>query len=307
MNILIIGFGSIGRRHFDILKSLKINKVSVVSKQKLLNIESYKSIDDVSLEDYDYFIVANETYLHYETLKTICSKVDKKNILVEKPLFNKREKSIDIKSNNIFVAYNLRFHPLVLKIKELIEDEVVYYANIFVGQYLPTWRTNIDYRECYSSDIDKGGGVLRDLSHELDYSSFLFGNIEKINSINTQISNLEISSDDIYTALAITQNKTILNISMDYISKIPMRRIVVHTENKTIEADFIKATLKVKDMNDEKQIVYSDIDANYTYTNMHKSILDSNKGFLCSYEEGLKVVEVIAQTRFKDINSYEKI
>ena len=278
MKILLVGYGSIGRRHYSILK--KIAKVDIVTSQ---NIPQKVDIKKVNLKKYDYFVISNETYKHFDTLKFIVERVNNKKILVEKPLF-KSNKKLNIKKNDVYVAYNLRFHPIIQYLKS-IKDVLV--VNIVVGQYLPDWRTNIDYKESYSAFREKGGGVLRDLSHEIDYINYLF-NIKKIKyAWSNKISNLEIDSDDIFMSILKTQNG-IVNLSMDYISKIPTRYIIMHTNDRTIKADFIKNRII-----DNDKIVEFEIDKNYTYTKMHLDIIKNKKDVICSYKEGLKIVKFI--------------
>ena len=185
IKLLIIGFGSIGRRHYEIVKDFEnVENITVVTKQNLPLISTYNILSEVkNLDYYNYFIISSETIKHYDQLKYLCSKVDNKKILVEKPLFDKLRGNMKYKSNQVFTAYNLRFHPVILKLKELLENEEVYFANIICGHYLPLWRPNQDYRNSYSADISKGGGVLRDLSHELDYVNWIFGDIEKLDNI----------------------------------------------------------------------------------------------------------------------------
>ncbi|MDP0561660.1 MAG: Gfo/Idh/MocA family oxidoreductase [Candidatus Endonucleobacter sp. (ex Gigantidas childressi)] len=303
MNILIIGYGSIGKRHFKILSiACNVNKIDLVTKQTVDDVLTYKNIKQVpDLEIYDYFVIASETIKHFDQLKYICSKVNNKKILVEKPLYDKSNEKLEC-NNLIFTAYNLRFHPVITKLKELLNKEEVYYANIICGQYLPTWRPNQDYTKSYSADLSKGGGVLRDLSHELDYINWLFGDIDKMDSINTKISDLEINSDDIFTAVAITNHKSIINLTVDYISKTPMRRLIIHTKNSTIEADMIKNIIHIYDKSSNVEVVeMKPIDRNYTYTKMHQSILDDNIKTICSFQEGEKVVEIIDNIEFKEL------
>ena len=303
MKALIIGFGSIGKRHFEVINSFKnIAFIDVVSKQNLTGISTFSTIEKIKdLNIYDYFIVASETAKHFEQLKYICSKVEYKKILIEKPLYDKVYNNIET-TNQIFTAYNLRFHPVLTKLTELLKDEDIYYANIICGQYLPTWRPKQDYKNSYSADIKKGGGVLRDLSHELDYITWLFGDIKKLDAINTKISDLEINSDDIFTAIGVTDCNIVINVSMDYISKIPMRRLVIHTKTYTIEADMIKNSIILggKNINSET-IEGKSIDRNYTYTKMHEAILNSSGKNVCSFGEGAKIVEMIENIEYKEL------
>ena len=303
MKVLIIGFGSIGKRHFEVLSNfVSITSVDVVSKQSIADIQSYSNLEDIKdLHIYDYFIISNETTKHFEQLKYVCSKVEHKKILVEKPLYDKVYEKIET-TNTIFTAYNLRFHPVLAKLTELLKHEDIYYANVICGQYLPTWRPEQDYRDSYSADINQGGGVLRDLSHELDYITWLFGDIKKLDAINTKISDLEINSDDIFTAIGVSDRNIIINVSMDYISKTPMRRFIIHTKNHTIEADMIKSTIIISGENTNSEIIEcQSIDRNYTYTKMHEAILNSAYENICSFDEGSEIVNIIENIEYKEL------
>lgn len=303
MKVLIVGYGSIGKRHFEVLNSLEsILSIDIVTKQNIEGIKSFKQLRDIeNLDIYDYFIIASETVKHYEQLKYICEKVKDKKILVEKPLYEKKYDEID-SGNKIFTAYNLRFHPILQKLKELVKNDKIYYANIICGQYLPSWRPEQDYRNSYSADIDRGGGVLRDLSHELDYITWLFGDIQKLNAINSKISDLEINSDDIFIAIAVSNRKIIINVSMDYISKIPIRRVIVHTQESTIEADMIKNSMVISDKNSNiKNIKCKSVDRNYTYSKMHEAIINNSYENVCSFNEGSKILDVFQKIQYEEI------
>lgn len=303
MKILIIGFGSIGKRHFEILSAFdSVSSVDVVSKQDIKGIHSYKNLENIEdLHIYDYFVIASETAKHFEQLKYICSQVENKKILVEKPLYDKVYEKIET-TNQISTAYNLRFHPILKKLADFLRNEKIYYVNVICGQYLPAWRPEQDYRKSYSADIAKGGGVLRDLSHELDYVTWLFGDIIKIDAINTKISDLEINSDDIFTAIAVSDRKIIINVSIDYISKTSMRRLLIHTLSSTIEVDIIKNTIVLNDKNSNvKNIECEKVDRNYTYAKMHEAILSNSYEDVCSFNEGSKIIDVIENIEFKEL------
>jgi CMP-N,N'-diacetyllegionaminic acid synthase len=295
VKVLVIGYGSIGRRHVEVLQSIDSNIiVDVVTTQAVVELKVYQRLEVVSnINKYDYFVIASETSKHFEQLKYICSQVTEKKVLVEKPLFDRSYDRFML-NNMVFVAYNLRFHPVIQHVKQLISQDEVYYANVFCGQYLPTWRPNRDYRTSYSADALKGGGVLRDLSHELDYAAWLFGDIVEIQGVNTKISDLEINSDDIFAATAISENKTIMNISVDYISKTPMRRMVIHAREQTIEADMIGNKVVSFDKKGNKEVSdFGVIERNLTYQSMHKAVLSEDNDVLCSYEEAEKTTVLI--------------
>ena len=47
-----------------------------------------------------------------------------------------------------------------------------------IGQYLPAWRPDADYRTTVSAQKALGGGVLLELSHELDLLRWVFGEVD---------------------------------------------------------------------------------------------------------------------------------
>lgn len=279
MNVLIIGYGSIGKKHFDILSSFKkIKNIHIVTKQNIEDIESFNHINDIEdLNYYDYFIISNETHKHLKTLKDIDKNTTDKIILVEKPLFKEYNKYIP--NNKVVVAYNLRFHPIIQYLKKY----TFIYFNAIVGQNLVQWRER-DYQDNYSSKKDKGGGVLRDLSHEIDYIQYINNDITNIKAIVNKKSDLDIDTEDIAIAFGETDS-TIFNFSLDYISQIPFRQIIAHTKDKTFICDLIKNTINGKKL--------KNIDSDYTYKKMHKSILKNQFHKVCSYKEGLKTMKII--------------
>lgn len=304
MNALIVGYGSIGKRHYEILSSLKkIKKCHIVTKQTITHEKSFKSLQEVNLENYDYIVIASKTNLHFEQLLYIESIVKNKIILIEKPIFHEK-KDLSFMNNKIFVAYNRRYYPLINKLKELLSKDTCYYMNIITGQYLPTWRPDRDYKETYSAKKEEGGGVLLDLSHEIDYIQFLLGEIEIISSINTKISDLEINSDDICSVLAKTTNNTIINFTIDYISKEFIQSIVIHLKELSIFANLRNMTLRIRNKKGEEFLFdYSKYKKNFSFKQMHKDIIKNNSSSICcKYEEALNIMNKIEDIQKR--NSY---
>ena len=174
--ILIIGFGSIGKRHAAILNKFRnVEKIFILTKQKISNYKSIKTLKEVKFINPDYILICSKTSDHYEHLKYIERHFKNKIVLVEKPLFNK-SKNLTIKNNKVFVGYNLRYHPIIRFLKNKIKKKKIFSVYIFCGSYLPNWRKNQNYQFCYSSKKKMGGGVLLDLSHEIDYLQWIFKN-----------------------------------------------------------------------------------------------------------------------------------
>lgn len=290
MRILVIGHGSIGNRHASILRELGCD-VSLVSSQKNKNYVSYDTIG-AALNNctFDKIIIANPTYLHQETLKEIISFPYPGTVLVEKPLFSSKIFFPENHIQNIYVAYNLRFHDLIQQLKILLADEELISFSVQVGSYLPNWRKNSDYRDCYSSLKKQGGGVLRDLSHELDYVLWLCGACKAVTAMGGHYSNLEIDSDDVYVILMRCERCPIINIQMDYLNKNPTRKITVITrKNHTFFLDLISGELYI----DGKIFLHVSDAINKTYVTQHQNMLKNNFSDFCDFKQGMAVMHLI--------------
>lgn len=295
MKVLIIGFGSIGKRHYDVLSKLsEIQSIDLVTKQNIENKICYKKLEVVNnINQYDYFIIASETNKHFEQLNFLEKNVKDKLIFCEKPLFESKQ-DLEIKNNRVFIGYVLRFHPLLEKLKEFVKKEKILLVNAKCGQYLPSWRPNTDYKNCYSAKKEHGGGVLLDLSHEIDYIQWLCGQINEIKSYQVNISDLEINSDDLTTLIGKTTKNIFVNISIDYISKITHRRLFIETLEHAYELDFISNKLIKKDKNGlEETYSFSNLERNYMFEKMHLDIFNQQKN-VCTFKEALKVMDTIS-------------
>ena len=97
------------------------------------------------------------------------------------------------------VGYRLRFAASVREFKREVDSPRfggVLSVRAETGQYLPDWRNGRDYRATASARGESGGGVLRELSHEIDYLRWIFGDIEWLSAWCGKQSDLEIDVED---------------------------------------------------------------------------------------------------------------
>lgn len=289
MNGLVIGYGSIGKRHSRILKELGCD-VAVVSRRQIEGERTFRSLGEaVHSFAPDYVVIANETSRHSVSLQELAASGYRGKVLVEKPLFDARL-ALDVRPfQACYVAYNLRFHPLLRRVCELVRSEGrVISVQVCTGQYLPFWRPGTDYRQSYSARKALGGGVLRDLSHELDYVHWLFGEWRELTAIGGKFSGLEIDSDDAFTILMTTERCPMVSVHLNYLDRVNRREILIQTDEKVICADMVRGTL---DVNGTKETLEAERDE--TYREMHRQMLQGTYQGLCSYEDGLIVLEMI--------------
>jgi len=260
-SVLVIGTGSIGRRHIQCLKELAVPEIYICepieSNRKLttglFKIEkSFTDLDYALERSYDAAIICVPNHLH----SIISIPVIKRRIpvLLEKPIEIIIEAAEQIRDaakkydTVVQVAYCFRFSTALAEIREILAGGKlgkIYCVDISVGQYLPDWRPTVDYREIYSAKRAEGGGVCIDLSHELDYFRWLFGDVAKILALSLKTSQLEIDVEDIAEAIIVTESGTIGRIHLDYLSRKLRREVHIVGENGNIEYDFVTGSLRV--------------------------------------------------------------
>jgi len=288
MNALVIGYGSIGTRHAGILNKLGCH-TAVVSKREVDFSTVYRALEEaLEKEGPDYVVIASATNQHREMLLSLGRLGFTGTVLVEKPLFKDKVELPPLPFHKVFVAYNLRFHPVIQRLKSLLEDEVILSVQAYVGQYLPDWRPASDYRISYSALADQGGGALRDLSHELDYLTWMLGKWERVSAIGGHFSALEITSDDVFSLLYSTASCPIASVQLNYLDRMTRRFVIINTGSRTIEADLIRGTITI-DNECESFITERDD----TYRLMHQAILSGAEDGLCSLDEGFETMCLI--------------
>ena len=288
MKAIVIGYGSIGSRHVSVLTKLGC-RVGVVSQRDIDFFLNYSSLKKALVEEQpEYVIIANKTSEHFETLKALIELEFKGSILIEKPLFQFPQLLSNVPHNNIFIAYNLRFHPLIQKLHNFLKSEKIISILAYVGQYLPEWRPEQDYRLHYSAIKGEGGGVLRDLSHELDYLNWICGGWQTITAIGGHYSHLEINSDDSFSIMMTTERCPSVIVQMNYLDRISQREIIVNTDRHTIKVDFIDGTFQV-----DAEVEQVKVERNDTYLLQHQSILDHQFDKLCTFTEGMDIMKMI--------------
>ncbi len=286
--VLVIGFGSIGQRHTLLLREMGLS-VHVYSRRTLPEEKKYQSLK-VALKEVDpeYVVIANETSEHYPALKTLLA-FEVPQILVEKPLFSASENLPDQFKSQVCVAYNLRFHPLFQRLCSEIEEQSVLSVHVYVGQYLPDWRPQQDYRNSYSITREKGGGVLRDLSHELDYLNWLFGPWQALTALGGHYSSLAGDSDDVFCLLLQMERCPAVVLQMNYLDRTGRREILINTDQHSYCLNLMKKELS----KDQEPVTSFSLERDETYRAQHRDMLENHGRACCSLSEGLEVLRMI--------------
>ena len=290
INCVIIGYGSIGKKHYKNLKKIKeVNKIFIISSHRKGK-NFYKDLNDIKKFNIDYFIICNETYKHHKYFLIIEKNFSDKIVLIEKPVFHKYFITNLRLKNQYFVGYNLRFHPVINKLKNLIKGEQILNIDIKCNSYLPNWRKRY-YKNCYSVTKNQGGGVGLDLSHELDYLIYIFGDIKKFSILKQRLTDLTINSEDFFNINGYLLNKSYFNINLNYFSMVEKRYISVDMKSKSVLADLIANEIIIQTKNKSKIIKFNNKEVGKMYYYMHLDILKSKKK-CANLKEGLKVLKI---------------
>jgi predicted dehydrogenase len=289
VNVLVAGYGSIGRRHVKVLQGLG-QSVAVVSRQNTAPLRAYQSLKE-ALNQFDpgYIVVATPTSEHYAGLEKLRDLGFRGKVLVEKPLFAYPASMPAYPFAGLFVGYNLRFHAIMTELRAAISQSEPLAAYCYTGQWLPDWRPDQDYRKTYSARKQMGGGVLRDLSHDLDYLCWLLGRPVAGCALLAKVSDLEIDSEDYCSLLFETERGVRVALHLNYLDTTARRELIVHTRAGTYSADFMNGVFASG--KDAKTVA---ADRDQSYIEMHQAVLrgdDTDR--LCDADEGLRLVDMI--------------
>ncbi len=298
INVLIIGYGSAGKRHAKILNSSKkIKNIFIVTNQNIKSEKKFHFVKKIKNLEPDLIVIANETHKHYDVCKVLEKKFKNKIILCEKPLFHKLYE-FRPKKNKFYIAYNFRFHECLQYIKKKINLDKIFYIEAESSSYLPYWRKNTDYSKNYSAFPKKGGGVLLDMSHELDYLRWLFTDFKISNIFKNKISNLNILSDDIALILGHTKKNTLIKIKLTYFNKIPKRDLIICTkEGIQIYVNLLKSEIKILKKKKIRILKFQKYSQYKTTKYMYSQILKNNFKDVCSLKDSLGLLRQIKYSK----------
>ena len=231
-SVLIVGYGSIGKKHLENFLQFKDIQLTVYTKRNDLQllrengIKISDSLTECLKENPDVGVITNETSLHIPiAIKLAKAGLD---LFLEKPLSNslkdvEKLRAIVKKKKLITqMGCNLRFHSCMKKIKSLVEQQKigkVISAQVQTCSYLPDYHPWEDYRKGYAARKDLGGGVLLTQIHEIDYMYWLFQEVENVISMSGKLSDLDITAEDYVSSLLKFKNKIIGELHMDYFQR----------------------------------------------------------------------------------------
>jgi len=252
-SVLVVGAGSIGRRHMDNLRKLGVRRLAAVDSDasrlqhaaQEFGTENYADLREALVRAQpDVVFVCTPPVFHVQNaLDSLQRGAD---VFIEKPLAHVLDGVQELKleaerrKRVAHVGYNLRFHPAIRTLKKCVEGGAIgriVWARAEVAQYLPNWRPWQDYRQSYTGRRDLGGGIILDASHEIDYLLWLLGPPVELTCMAGKVSNLDVDVEDCATILMRLPSCAQVEVHMDFVQRAQTRSVVLAGEQGTLRWD----------------------------------------------------------------------
>jgi predicted dehydrogenase len=320
--ILIVSHGSIGKRHLRIVRqNLPQADIRVLRHRSGSGVSEladgvYYDLADACAFAPQVAIIANPAPFHLQTAEALVSVGS--HLLIEKPLSHDLAgveallQQAQTQGVVLQVGYNLRFLPSLARFRDLVQQGKtgqVLSVRCEIGQYLPTWRPNSDYRQGVSAQKSLGGGVLLELSHEIDYLRWIFGEVDWVRAYLGRHSQLEIDVEDLAHLIlgfspksASGTSRPVANLSLDFLRHDPTRLCTAIGERGSLRWNGLIGTVEFYPASgDHWQLVYyhphqQDDSYRAQWSHLLKCIY-SNSPPLVSGEDGYAVLKIVAAAR----------
>src|SRR5664280_492625 len=311
MRALFIGLGGIGQRHLRNLRSLRGADLDVVAwrtrgltrtisttlevepgedVEQRYGVRSFTTLEQALSTKPDVAFVCNPSSLHVGP--AIAAAEAGCHLFLEKPLSNSLEGLDDLrrvvteKGLKVLVGYQLRFHPLLRRIRALLDAGTVgtvVSVRAEVGEFLPGFHPYEDYRQMYAASRALGGGVVLSQIHELDYLFWLFGFPRRIFALGGHLSNLELDVEDVASILLeFVGPKGIfpVHLQQDYVQRPPSRTCSIVGDSGKIVLDLRAPSLRVFNEHGalSEEINLTTLDRNQLFIDELQHFLDCAEG-----------------------------
>jgi len=258
MKILVVGYGSAGKRHIQNIANIPNTEIIVCtkrSKDKFLrdhHCQVFNSLDSCIRQKPHAAIISNASSFHLKTAIKLAK--NKIHLFIEKPLSHSLSDTKTllhhVKKFRLItlMGCQLRFHPCLKMAKKLLlKNKIgrVLFVQVENGSFLPDWHAYEDYRRSYASRKELGGGVILTCIHEIDYLYWLFGQPEKIVSSVAKVSDLKMDVEDVADVSMQFKRNILAHVHLDYFQRPQVRSCKIIGTKGTVKIDLLKNTVEL--------------------------------------------------------------
>ncbi len=318
--VLIVGLGSIGKRHLRLARELLPKADLCVLRHRTTNeLPEYSNgvfsrIDEALAFLPQIAVIASPAPFHLSTAQILAE--NGVHLLIEKPLsvslsgVSQLIETCKTRDLVLSTGYNLRFIPSLQRYRSLLSEGIIgriLSVRCEIGQYLPSWRQNCDYRESVSARHELGGGALLELSHELDYLRWVFGDVVWVKATLARQSLLEIDVEDsVHLTLGFDSSESrtqlIGTVNLDFIRHDTTRMCTAIGENGSLRWNGLTGEISLYKAGEHRwHEVFKQLDQlDDSYTEEWKDFIESvikRKRPLVDGKDGLIVLQIIEAVR----------
>lgn len=314
---LVIGCGSIGRRHLRNLRALGVDALLAfdpsperrAEAERESGAETSGSLDALLDPGIDACLVCSPSAMHAEQAVALAGRC---HLFIEKPIATTYQDALRVReavsgaAQVCLVACNLRFHPGIVALKAALDGGAIGRPLSIrgeFGQYLPDWHPWEDYRQGYSARKDLGGGILLDAIHEIDLVRWLCGAYREVQAVCGRAGDLEIDTEDLGLLIGRTERGVFCEIHLDYLQRSYARHCKVIGTAGTLLWDAPTARTTLLRPKEEPEVLcdFRDLDPNEMYLAELRHFLHCIEGEETPAQgaaAGTEAVRVVEQFRF---------
>lgn len=235
LRVLVIGAGSIGRRHAENLASLGVTA-------ELIGWRGYSAdllAARLAKRDVQAVVIATATQIRLPLIAA-CAKADVP-FYVEKPLAFQTDELALIAAAAVPVAqrsvigFMMRYHPAFRYLAGTDLSDTFRFG-FEIGHDVTQWRQNWQFSDSYAAQ-PRGGGVLLDLCHELDMAACLLPGLA-LSGVDS-LGHAAYPGVDMATQIRLTTPTSTGEVAMDYLAPVSTRRIALRGLDRLHDFDLI--------------------------------------------------------------------
>jgi predicted dehydrogenase len=299
---LIAGLGSIGRRHLRNLRRLRPEAEILLLRRpgsKPLSGEEAAWADGVLVHEAEALaakplaaVVATPAPFHLGLAAALAGAGC--HLLIEKPLSHDLIQAEDFARQfsaapvHILTGYCLRFDPGLITLRRALTEGMlgtVQLVRAEVGQYLPLWRPGQDFRTSPSAQKSLGGGVLLELSHEMDYLTWLLGEVSTLSAMADQGGDWGLDVEDRAEIQMLFASGVLGSVGLNFLQRPPVRFCRLSGEKGQLAWDALRSRVEFHPQDGKTvELLYDAPDAD-----PNRKYLDEMDHFLQAVEKGTPV------------------
>lgn len=316
MHILIVGSGSVGKRHAMNLRDLgcsvscvdpRCDRLDDIAHAGVAMRHGWSSLDEALRgEQYDGAVIASPPSMHVD--QTLACLGTGLPVLLEKPVSPDLDSAMllaaEVERSGIplLLGYTWRWWPSLREVRERIGSGgigVVHHVHFCMSAHLADWHPWEPYQEFFMASATLGGGALLDESHWIDQMLWFFGMPCTVFGEVGTISDLEIDTDDNVDIQAVFSSGLRVSLHLDLFGRPHEKSITFRGSEGTLvwEVDRYRIGRSMEQVWEEKTFSHERNDMFVAVAREFVEVLAGRENPSCGIGDGVQVMRIIEAVR----------